>query len=365
VTDTGIGISDDALGRLFQPFSQADSSTTRRYGGTGLGLSICSQLVELMHGEIGVESRPGEGSTFWFTAEMPPAADLAAAPLPAVQLLSGLRVLVVDDNATNRLVMVEMLKAWGCSYEEASDAWEALDTLREAAGTPRAFQVALVDFQMPEMDGGELAAQIRQDPRLAGIALILVTSVPQHGDAVRMMDLGFDAYLTKPLKQSVLHDAMATVIGPASGARQRPALNLVTAHTVKEAARARNRILVVDDNVLNVRTAVGLLQSAGFECDVANGGEEAVRAAARVSYRLVLMDCDMPGMDGYEAARRIRAQEAAGPRTPIVAMTSAYVASRQRCAEAGMDDSIRQPPRTEDVQRVLERYLGGDDHPSG
>jgi CheY-like chemotaxis protein len=176
-----------------------------------------------------------------------------------------------------------------------------------------------------------------------------------------MMDLGFDAYLTKPVKQSVLHDAMAAVVAPAGARRPPRALSLVTAHTVEEAARARSRILVVDDNALNVRETVGLLLGAGFDCDVAHSGEEAVRAAARGAYRLVLMDCDMPGMNGYEAARLIREQEAAGPRTPIVAMTGAYVASRQRCTEAGMDDSIRQPPRPEDVQRVLARYVGSAD----
>jgi CheY-like chemotaxis protein len=361
VTDTGIGITDEQRSRLFEPFTQADSSTTRRYGGTGLGLSICRQLVELMGGEIGFTSRPGEGSTFTFTARMPAAAGVPAAPLAPRHALRGLRVLVVDDNATNRQVVREMLKAWGCAFEEAADAWEALDKLRGSAATPRAFQLALIDFQMPEMDGGELAAEIKRDPQLAGLPLILVTSVPQHGDAARMMDLGFDAYLTKPVKQSVLHDAMAAVVAPAGARRPPRALSLVTAHTVEEAARARSRILVVDDNALNVRETVGLLLGAGFDCDVAHSGEEAVRAAARGAYRLVLMDCDMPGMNGYEAARLIREQEAAGPRTPIVAMTGAYVASRQRCTEAGMDDSIRQPPRPEDVQRVLERYVGTAD----
>ena len=202
-----------------------------------------------------------------------------------------------------------MLKAWGCAFEEAADAWEGLDKLREASGSAREFQLALVDFQMPEMDGGQLAVEIKRDPRLADVPLILVTSVPQHGDAARMMNLGFDAYLTKPLKQSVLHDAMAAVLGTRAGARPRPALTLVTAHTVEEAARARRRVLVVDDNALNVRTAVGLLERAGFECDVARSGAEAVQAAAQLSYGLVLMDCEMPGMDGYEATRLIRSGE--------------------------------------------------------
>jgi CheY-like chemotaxis protein len=213
------------------------------------------------------------------------------------------------------------------------------------------------------MDGAELAAEIKGDARLAAVPLILVTSVPQHGDAARMLDLGFDAYLTKPLKQSVLHDAMAAVIAPPAGAQRRPALSLVTAHTLEEAARARSRILVVDDNALNVRTAVGLLARAGFDCDVASSGEEAVRAAARGTYRLVLMDCEMPGMTGYEAARLIRRQETASPRTTIVAMTSAPSSSAPRWTDAGMDDSIRQPLRPEDVQRVLERFLHAPEAP--
>ena len=357
VTDTGPGISAEVQGRLFQPFSQADSSTTRKYGGTGLGLAISRQLVELMNGEIGVKTEDLHGSTFWFTAELPTAAEIdPVQPTPALSL-RGLRVLVVDDNATNRQVMREMLKAWECSFEEASDGWEGLDKLRASAGTSREFQLVLIDFQMPEMDGGQLAAEIKRDPQVAHVPLILVTSVPQHGDAARMMNMGFEAYLTKPLKQSVLHDAVATVMGARSGERPRPALTLVTAHTVEEAARARNRILVVDDNPLNVRTAVGLFQRAGFECDVARSGAEAVRAAARVSYGLVLMDCEMPGMDGYEAARLIRRQEGAGAHTPIVAMAEPSGTSRQLSTEAGMDDLIRQPPRHEDVQRVLARYI--------
>ena len=356
VTDTGPGISADLRGRLFQPFSQADSSTTRKYGGTGLGLAISRQLVELMNGEITVETDEGRGSTFAFTAELPTVTEAASVPAPAVSL-RGLRVLIVDDNATNRQVMREMLKAWECAFEEAADGWEGLDKLRAAAGTSREFQLVLIDFQMPEMDGGQLAAEIKRDQQIAHLPLILVTSVPQHGDAARMMNMGFAAYLTKPLKQSVLHDAVAAVMGAGSGQRPRPALTLVTAHTIEEAARARNRILVVDDNPLNLRTAVGLFQRAGFECDVARSGAEAVRAAARVSYGLVLMDCEMPGMDGYEAARLIRRQEGAGAHTPIVAMAEPSGASRQLWSEAGMDDWIRQPPRHEDVQRVLTRYI--------
>jgi PAS domain S-box-containing protein len=357
VTDTGPGVPAAVRDRLFEPFFQADASTTRRYGGTGLGLAITRQLVELMNGTVAVETEEGVGSTFSITLELPAVAEPAAPPPAPSSSLRGLRVLIVDDNATNRQVMREMLRAWGCAFEEAADAFEALDLLRETAGSSREFQIVLIDFQMPEMDGGELAVEIKGDPRLAHVPLVLVTSVPQHGDAARMMDLGFDAYLTKPLKQSVLHDAIAAVLGSRAGVRARPALSLVTAHTVEEAARARRRVLVVDDNALNVQTAVGLLARAGIECDVARSGAEAVQALAQLSYGLVLMDCDMPGMDGYEAARLIRSRESGRARTPIVAMTEPSQGSRRRWTEAGMDDSIRQPPRLDEVERVLQRYL--------
>jgi len=360
VSDTGIGIPPDRLGRLFRPFTQVDASTTRRYGGTGLGLAISKQIVELMKGEIDIESEPGRGSTFSFTAELPPAKPLSLAPQAALPMVRDLRVLIVDDNATNREVLREMLRVWGWTFAEAADAWEALERLKAAASTGRGFDLALIDFQMPEMDGGQLAAEIKNDPLLSGIPLVLVTSVPQHGDAARMMNLGFAAYLTKPIKQSVLHESIVTVMRarPDLGREGRPRLALVTAHTVSEATRARSRILVVDDVASSRDVATQLLRKAGYPCDVATNGQEALRAWQSGGYSLVFMDCQMPEMDGYEVTRRIRLHEAGGSRTPIVAMTGEVLAGdRERCLSAGMDDAIGKPVRGDDFRRMLERYL--------
>lgn len=235
VSDTGIGIPDSARARLFQPFSQLDASSTRAHGGTGLGLAISRHLVALMGGEIGFDSEPGRGSTFWFTAALEAVGMAPAAPAPDRVGLAGLRVLVVDDNATNRFVAREMLGGWGVFVAEAADAWDALEQLRARRGTPEAFDLALVDFQMPEMDGGQLAAEIRKDPALASLSLVLLTSVPQHGDAVQMMRLGFDAYLTKPVRQSVLHDALVAVLRKRAGAASR--LTLVPPGPAREPRR--------------------------------------------------------------------------------------------------------------------------------
>jgi CheY-like chemotaxis protein len=275
-------------------------------------------------------------------------------------VLRKLRVLVVDDNATNRQVLREMLRAWGWTFAEAADAWEALERLKAAASTGRAFDLALIDFQMPEMDGAQLAAEIKNDPLLAGIPLLLVTSVPQHGDAARMLNLGFAAYLTKPVKQAVLHESIVAVMrARAEPARDgRPRLSLVTAHTVSEASRTRRRILVVDDVASSREVAAELLRQAGYACDVAADGSEALRAFRNAAYDLVFMDCEMPDVDGYEATRRIRTLEMGRERTPIVALTGEILATdRERCLSAGMDDAIGKPVRAEDFRRMLERYL--------
>ncbi len=213
VKDTGIGVPADRLDRLFKPFSQVDASTTRRYGGTGLGLAIAKQIALLMGGEVGVETEEGKGSLFWFTAELPAVADARALAEENPEALEGLRVLVVDDNAINRQVLREMLRTWGCLPDEALDGWDALEKLRSTVGTIKEFDLALIDFQMPEMDGGQLAEEIKKDPRLAQIPLLLLTSMPQHGDAARLMGLGFAAYLTKPIRQALLRETLLEVLG--------------------------------------------------------------------------------------------------------------------------------------------------------
>ena len=359
VSDTGIGIPADRFDRLFKSFSQVDASTTRRYGGSGLGLAICRRLALAMDGDVTVESTVGVGSTFSLYLPLETAAlPETAAVDPADDVLEGRRVLVVDDNTTNRRVITGMLRSWSCRFEEACDAWEALDQLRAGASTEQAFDAAILDFQMPEMDGAQLAAEIRRSPELAALPLVLLTSIPRPGDAARMQELGFDAYLTKPVKQAVLRETLSGVLR--AGSTRETRSGFITAHAVTEAARARRRVLVVDDNPMNRRMASLAVEKAGFSCDTATGGEEALAALARQRYELIFLDCQMPGLDGYETARRIRAAEDPASRTPIVALTAEAVeAWQRRGAHEDFDDCLSKPARAEEYELLLGRWVSG------
>ncbi len=359
VADTGIGIPADSRDQLFDAFSQVDASTTRKYGGTGLGLTICRQLVKAMGGTIDVKSEEGRGSTFFFTAvfqrklgeESPPE------PVAAVDIW-GLRVLVVDDNATNRLVFREQLKAWGCRTEETTDCHGAVAMLRAATDAATPFQLALIDYHMPSMDGEELARRIKSDPAIAQTPLILVTSIPERGDATRMLEAGFDAYLTKPVKQSHLYNAIATVMGLRQAEDPAKKKTLITRHTLSESICGRYRILVVEDDIMNQKVAAMLLERAGFRCDVAADGLEALEALSRIPYDLVFMDCQMPQMDGYEATQKIREREGEARHTTIIAMTAhAMKGDRERCLGAGMDDYVSKPVSEATLYKMLEKWL--------
>jgi len=359
VLDTGIGIPEDHKEQLFEAFSQVDASTTRKYGGTGLGLAISKQLVEAMGGDIGVESQEGKGSRFFFTAlfERQSEEEETSKPLEAVRI-RGLRVLIVDDNATNRLVFREQLKAWGCSSEEADGGVRALAMLRSVAEAAKPFQLALVDFQMPGMDGRTLAREIKADPTIAQTPLLLVTSVPQRGDAASMLEAGFDAYLVKPVKQAHLYDAIAAVMGMKQADEPTRKKKLVTQHTLKGTTPGHFRILLVEDNVVNQKVAVLILEKAGYRCDVAVNGREGVEALSRISYDLVLMDCQMPVMDGFEASAEIRRREGKERHTPIIAMTANVMkGDRERCLEAGMDDYLSKPVTAKALNETLVKYL--------
>lgn len=361
VSDTGVGIPEDRKALLFQPFSQLDPSTTRKYGGTGLGLVISGKLVQCMGGTIEVQSCEGKGSTFSFTAifERPAGHSGASAGLEPAQI-RGLKILIVDDNATNRLVFREQLKAWGCTSAEAAGPLEALEILRTAARDRVPFDLALVDFQMPGMDGVELAGHIKKDTALARTALILVTSAPGKGDSRPLSELGIDALLIKPVKQSHLYDAIATVMGLKS-AHESDAEHTAVSHrprTDNKAERSRFRILLVEDNVVNQKVGVRMLERAGYRCDVAANGREALEAFSRIPYDLILMDCQMPVMDGYEATRQIRNRQKPGSHTPIIAMTAhALRGDKERCLQAGMDDYISKPVTAADLLATLARYL--------
>ncbi len=355
VSDTGIGIDPALQPKLFQAFTQADGSTSRRYGGTGLGLAISKRLVTLMGGEVGFSSRLGRGSTFQFTLpfERRPAASLApAAPLP----LAGRRVLVVDDNASNRRILRLQLEHWGIRVALAESGTKALQMLGQAAASGKPFDVAILDMRMPRMDGLSLARAIKGQRPLAGLKLVLLTSFGQRGHGAEASRIGISAYLTKPVDEADLYDTLVEVLGNGgSGAAAR----LVTRHSLREARPpASARVLVAEDNQVSQKVAVRILEKLGCRVDVADDGREALEACEATRYDAVLMDSQMPVMDGFEATRLIRAREGPERRVPIIAMTaSAMKGDRERCLEAGMDDYLAKPVTPEALQQALQRWV--------
>jgi two-component system, sensor histidine kinase and response regulator len=357
VADTGIGIPPEAQRSLFQAFSQADSSTTRRFGGTGLGLAICRQLVGLMGGQIGVESRPGHGSTFWFTVRFARAAAAADTPLvPAA--LAGLPVLVLDGHASGRAALQATLERWQMTVATTGSSDEALATLRGWAAAGKGPVMALVDGQSPRVDALALARTVRAEPAVAATRLVLLSGTGVRGEATEASSAGFDAFLSKPVRQSPLHDCLVTLVGAPAEPGARP---LITRHTLAESRSARRaRILLAEDNEVNQKLAVAVLEKFGYRVEVVGDGREAVSAVARGGYDLVLMDCQMPELDGYAAATEIRRLQNGGPRIPIVAMTaSAMYGERERCLASGMDDYVTKPIDRGRLQEVLDRWLGG------
>jgi two-component system, sensor histidine kinase and response regulator len=358
VADTGIGISKQNVDRLFRPFTQVDGSTTRRFGGTGLGLAISKQLVGLMGGEIGAESVEGAGSTFWFTAVLQKQPEnLARQPYQAVDV-KGSRVLVVDDFAANRQLVCALLKGWGCEWAEASDASGAMQVLADAAHAARPFDAAILDMQMPAVDGLALGRRIKGDPLTASVALIMMTSLGQRGDARQVEDVGFAAYLTKPVRHQHLHDCLALALGCHPEAGGKPAL--ITRHTIAEAQsrRQRTRVLLAEDNTVNQRVALAILARIGYRAEAVQNGREVLAALARDHFDLVLMDCQMPELDGYEATRAIRSLDAPYRNIPVIALTAnAMEGDRELCLAAGMNAYIAKPVTAASVADVLERWL--------
>jgi PAS domain S-box-containing protein len=359
VTDTGIGIAPEVQARLFESFTQADSSMSRKYGGTGLGLAISRRLVELMAGEIGLESEPGRGSTFWVRLSLPV---VSAVPvLPTVDL-RGKHALVVDDLEVNRRILDRMLGHFGMTAEHADSGDAAMAMLREG----RRYDVAILDFMMPAMDGAALIQAIRAEPvaAVAELPAVLLSSSGQKGDAEYYKGLGFNGYLPKPVEAGSLQRVLATVLGLA-GKRE----HLITRHLVEEAAAEgaeagslRGRILLVEDVPTNQKVAMLMLKRLGLEVDLAENGEIAVQRWREGDYGLILMDCQMPVMDGYQASRTIRRLEAemGRRRGAIVALTAhALPAERDKCVEAGMDDFLSKPFKPDDLAGVLARWLGG------
>ena len=353
VRDTGIGIPLDRQESLFDAFSQVDSSITRRFGGTGLGLAISKQLVELMGGSIGVESTPGEGSDFHFSLILAKQTKSYHASLKApLNTLQGVEVLIVDDNTHSRLYLSSMLGSWGCHCSEAKDAQEALQLLAE-----RPFNIALIDMMMPDMGGEALGRRIKSEEAWKSLPLVLLTSMGRRGDAAQSAEAGFSGYLTKPLRKLELHDCIALVLGQALIG---PISTLVTRHVVNELARKSARILVAEDNVINQKVVQAMLGKMGFRSDVVSNGFEAIEALAAIPYDLVLMDCQMPELDGFNATRQIRMEASCAnePPIPIIALTAnAMKGDREKCLESGMDDYLAKPIKASDLRDKIDYWL--------
>ncbi len=383
IIDTGIGIPRDRKDQLFMPFSQVDSSSTREFCGTGLGLTISKQLSEMMGGRIGMESQEAKGSKFWFTAvfEKQPERAVKNEILPGD--IRNKHILIVDDNATNRQVLREQLKSWGCRFNEASSGEEALKKLHRGVNDKNPFDLAILDMQMPEMDGETLGQKIKQDPGLNNTILVLMTSIGRRGDAKRLKEIGFAAYLTKPVKQSQLYNCLVTVSGLKSETSTEKPASLFTRHTLYEKQRQKARILLAEDNITNQKVALNTLKKFGYNADVVENGKEAIKALKMIPYDIVLMDCQMPEMDGYEATAEIRKWEeqnkakiethenksadrstsgfkpsAQTRRVPIIAMTAhALKGDREKCLKSGMDDYLAKPIHPKKLCDVIEKWL--------
>lgn len=361
VRDTGIGIPQDKMDRLFKSFSQVDASTTRKYGGTGLGLVISKKLVELMAGKIGVESREGFGSVFWFTAQFEKQTkeqhDILEAPVD----MRSKRILVVDDNNTNLEIVTNYMRIWQFSFEICNEPLLVMDLLKKAIEDGKPYSMAILDYMMPGINGEELGKAIKADPVLKDTQLIMFTSFSQRGDAARLEDVGFAAYLPKPIKYHQLYDCIMAVfdkrqITSESQQKQR----IITKYTLPEEARRRIRILIAEDNPVNQKIGLRVLEKAGIRADAVSNGIEAIKALETIPYDIVLMDVQMPELDGLTATSMIRSGEAKTLKQDviIIAMTArAMKGDREECEAAGMNDYITKPVQPQILLEKIGVYI--------
>ena len=368
IRDTGIGIPKDKLDHLFEAFTQADASTTRRFGGTGLGLTISKQLVEVMGGEIGVMSEDGKWSTFWFTVPLrkhvhedegqrTPGTGEAS----CLNFLEGTRVLGVDDSGTNRKVLAGNFEQWGCRHEEVSDAASTVRELNRAALAGDPYVIAVIDMRMPGIDGEALGKMIKSDPVIADTLLVMMIPAGTREEPDRLIEIGFSDYLTKPVNRHQLFDCLSGVLGKN---RENDHLrdHRLTKPAAEEDQKRTVRILLAEDNATNRKVALAMLENMGYRADAVENGREAVRVLENLHYDIVLMDIQMPEVDGYEATRMIR-NDRSGVKNrdiPIIAMTAhAMVGDREKCLEAGMDDYVSKPVHAEELNRVITRWVDG------
>jgi PAS domain S-box-containing protein len=357
VKDTGIGIAEEKIGMLFQSFSQVDSSMTRKYGGTGLGLAISKQLAELMGGEIGVKSVVGQGSEFWFTARLRLQSISSLAP-SCERDLNGVRVLLADDNEAHRRVLRTRLESWGMIAGEAFDGPSAIQALRRAKAEDLPYRMAIIDMNMPGMDGETLGRLIKEEKEISDTVLVMMTAVGSRGDAKRLEDIGFSAYISKPVRHSILYECLRQALnGQGEDEPKRP---IVTRHSVRETKQQGARILLAEDNPTNQQVALGLLKKLGCSAVAVNDGREALKALQTSRYDLVLMDVQMPNMDGLQATRMIRdpASGVLNNRIPIIAMTAhAMQSDKDRCMQAGMNDYLTKPIEPRALFEAVNRWL--------
>ncbi|MEP7338750.1 MAG: response regulator, partial [Acidobacteriota bacterium] len=365
IQDTGIGISTEEQSRLFRPFTQADGSTTRKYGGTGLGLVISKQLVELMGGQIGIESTPGVGSTFWFSAEFEIQHESTPTVLETTGSLAGVRVLIVDDNSTNRNILNHQTSSWGMIATEAESGTRALQMLRASVSQGQPFNIALLDLMMPAMDGFQLAGAIKADPEIAAVALVLLPSFGEAGHDEKARQLGIAAYLQKPVRQSKLYNCLMAVLAGCAGIKPLTPAQLAARHSLREAAVRQNpetlstaRIIIAEDNLVNQQVALGQLYNLGYRAEVVANGLELLAALEKAEFDLILMDCQMPEMDGFAATAEIRRREDAARHSIIIAITAnALDGDAEKCLAAGMDDYLSKPVKVEILRQKLERWI--------
>ncbi len=360
VRDTSIGVSQDKINMIFDKFTQADASTTRKFGGTGLGLAISKQLAKLMGGEIGVISTPGEGSEFWFTAGFEIQRQAARIKAPEHGILLNVRVLIVDDNATNREILRIRLSSWGMRPEEAQDGESALKMLHHGVSQGDPFRLALIDMQMPGMNGLSLGGAIKAEPILKDTLMVMLTSLGGRGEVKGLAEIGFSGYLAKPLRHDELRDVLTLTLGGHPVADRQ----VVTRHTTREALpdfkHLGARILLAEDNSTNQQVALGILKKLGFAAEVVGNGREAVEALKTIPYDLVLMDVQMPEMDGYEATRAIRSGSSGvlNPDIPIIAMTAhAMHGYKEMCLEVGMNDYVAKPVSRRSLAEAIAKWL--------